>query len=125
MRSELRPRSTPSRTRGWMESSSMSRCAPRRPVVPARAHARGLPVFMHQHATSGVEAALAGVDSVEHVNVFGQLAPAGFHLAEPAKLSPFEYGGWLWRWLGALDPRSDAGHRLYDGVISTGTALRP
>ena len=36
-----------------------------------RAHARGLPVFMHQHATRGAEAALAGVDSVEHVNVFG------------------------------------------------------
>src|SRR5436309_4544761 len=91
----------------------------------ARAHARGLPVFMHQHATSGVEAALAGVDSVEHVNVFGQLAPAGFHLAEPAKLSPFEYGGWLWRWLDALDPRSDAVRRLYDGLIKAGTALDP
>src|SRR5881396_1021017 len=91
----------------------------------ARAHARGLPVFMHQHATSGVEAALAGVDSVEHVNVFGQLAPAGFHLAEPAKLSPFEYGGWLWRWLDALDPRSDAVRRLYDGLIEAGTALDP
>jgi len=91
----------------------------------ARAHARGLPVFMHQHATSGVEAALAGVDSVEHVNVFGQLAPAGFHLAEPAKLSPFEYGGWLWRWLDALDPRSDTVRRLYDGLIEAGTALDP
>jgi len=91
----------------------------------ARAHARGLPVFMHQHATSGVEAALAGVDSVEHVNVFGQLAPAGFHLAEPAKLSPFEYGGWLWRWLDALDPRSDTVRRLYDGLIEAGTVLDP
>jgi len=30
---------------------------------------------MHQHATWGSEAALAGVDSVEHLNVFGQLAP--------------------------------------------------
>lgn len=91
----------------------------------ARAHARGLPVFMHQHATWGAEAALAGVDSVEHVNVFGQLAPQGFSLAEPAKLNPFEYGGWLWRWLGALDPRSDAVHRLYDGLIAAGTALDP
>src|SRR5437879_4942759 len=71
----------------------------------ARAHARGLPVFMHQHATWGAEAALAGVDSVEHVNVFGQLAPEGFWLAEPAKLNHFEYGGWLWRWLGDLDAR--------------------
>src|SRR5881409_3202658 len=91
----------------------------------ARAHARGLPVFMHQHATWGVEAALAGIDSVEHVNVVGQLAPQGFWLAEPAKLNPFEYGGWLWRWLGDLDPRSDAVHRLYDGLIATGTALDP
>jgi imidazolonepropionase-like amidohydrolase len=91
----------------------------------ARAHARGLPVFMHQHATWGAEAALAGVDSVEHVNVFGQLAPQGFWLAEPAKLSPFEYGGWLWRWLGDLDPRADAVRRLYDGLIAAGTALDP
>jgi len=90
-----------------------------------RAHARGLPVFMHQHATWGAEAALAGVDSVEHVNVFGQLAPQGFWLAEPAKLNPFEYGGWLWRWLGDLDPRSDAVRRLYDGLIAAGTALDP
>jgi imidazolonepropionase-like amidohydrolase len=90
-----------------------------------RAHARGLPVFMHQHATCGAEAALAGVDSVEHVNVFGQLAPRGFELAEPAKLNPFEYGGWLWRWLGDLDPRSDAVRRLYDDLITAGTALDP
>lgn len=91
----------------------------------ARAHARGLPVFMHQHATWGAEAALAGVDSVEHVNVFGQLAPQGFWLAEPAKLNPFEYGGWLWRWLGDLDPRSDAVRRLYDALIAAGTVLDP
>jgi imidazolonepropionase-like amidohydrolase len=91
----------------------------------ARAHARGLPVFMHQHATWGAEAALAGVDSVEHVNVFGQLAPQGFWLAEPAKLNPFEYGGWLWRWLGDLDPRADAVRRLYDGLIAAGTVLDP
>src|SRR3989475_8131385 len=90
-----------------------------------RAHERGLPVFMHQHATCGAEAALAGVDSVEHVNVFGQLAPEGFWLAEPATLNPFEYGGWLWRWLGDLDPRSDAVRRLYDGLIAAGTALDP
>jgi imidazolonepropionase-like amidohydrolase len=90
-----------------------------------RAHARGLPVFMHQHATCGAEAALAGVDSVEHVNVFGQLAPQGFELAEPAKLNPFEYGGWLWRWLGDLEPRSDAVRRLYDDLIAAGTALDP
>ena len=91
----------------------------------ARAHARGLPVFMHQHATWGAEAALAGVDSVEHVNVFGQLAPEGFWLAEPGKLNPFEYGGWLWRWLGDLDPRADAVRRLYDALIAAGTVLDP
>jgi imidazolonepropionase-like amidohydrolase len=91
----------------------------------ARAHARGLLVFMHQHATWGAEAALAGVDSVEHVNVFGQLAPPGFWLAEPAKLNPFEYGGWLWRWLGDLDPRDDSVRRLYDGLIAAGTVLDP
>jgi imidazolonepropionase-like amidohydrolase len=91
----------------------------------ARTHARGLPVFMHQHATWGAEAALAGVDSVEHVNVFGQLAPPGFWLAEPAKLNPFEYGGWLWRWLGDLDPRDDSVRRLYDGLIAAGTVLDP
>ncbi|PYN36182.1 MAG: hypothetical protein DME01_09335 [Candidatus Rokuibacteriota bacterium] len=91
----------------------------------ARAHARGLPVFMHQHATWGAEAAQAGVDSVEHVNVFGQLAPQGFWLAEPAKLNPFEYGGWLWRWLDDLDPRADAVRRLYDRLIAAGTALDP
>jgi imidazolonepropionase-like amidohydrolase len=91
----------------------------------ARAHARGLPVFMHQHATWGAEAALAGVDSVEHVNVFGQLAPQGFWLAEPAKLNPFEYGGWLWRWLGEIDPRADAVRRLYDSLIAAGTVLDP
>src|SRR5436309_9596943 len=90
-----------------------------------RAHERGLPVFMHQHATWGAEAALAGVDSVEHLNVFGQLAPEGFWLAEPAKLQPFEYGGWLCRWLGYLDPSSDAVRRLYDGLIDAGTALDP
>jgi len=91
----------------------------------ARAHARGLPVFMHQHATAGAEAAAAGVDSVEHVNVFGQLAPAGFELAEPGRLTPFEYGGWLWRWLGDVDPRADAVRRLYDRLIAAGTMLDP
>jgi hypothetical protein len=62
---------------------------------------------------------------VEHVNVFGQLAPPGFWLAEPAKLNPFEYGGWLWRWLGDLDPHGDAVRRLYDGLIAAGTVLDP
>src|SRR5262249_60995272 len=83
----------------------------------ARAHARGLSVFMHQHATWGAEAALAGVDSVEHVNVFGQLAPEGFWLAEPAKLNPFEYGGLLWRLLGDLHPRADPRRRLFNALL--------
>ncbi|PYN03418.1 MAG: hypothetical protein DME07_06845 [Candidatus Rokuibacteriota bacterium] len=91
----------------------------------ARAHARGLPVFMHQHATWGAEAALAGVDSVEHLNVFGQLAPAALRMAEPGKLTPFEYGGWLWRWFGDLDPRADHVRRLYDALIGAATALDP
>src|SRR2546429_5732232 len=80
---------------------------------------------MHQHAPWGAEAAQAGVASVEHGNVFGQLAPQGFWLAEPAKLNPFEYGGWLWRWLDDLDPRADAVRRLYDRLIAAGTALDP
>jgi imidazolonepropionase-like amidohydrolase len=91
----------------------------------ARAHARGLPVFMHQHATWGAEAALAGVDSVEHLNVFGQLAPEALRIAEPGKLSPFEYGGWLWRWFGNVDPRADHVRRLYDALIAAGTAIDP
>jgi imidazolonepropionase-like amidohydrolase len=91
----------------------------------ARAHARGLPVFMHQHATWGAEAAAAGVDCVEHLNVFGQLAPPELRPAEPGRLTPFEYGGWLWRWLGDIDPRSDGVRRLYDALIAGGTALDP
>jgi hypothetical protein len=59
------------------------------------------------------------------VNVFGQLAPEGFALAEPARLTPFEYGGWLWRWLGDVDPRADAVRRLYDRLIAAGTVLDP
>ncbi len=74
----------------------------------ARAHARGLPVFMHQHATWGSDAAAAGVNCVEHLNVFGELADPASRPPEPGRLTPFEYGGWLWRRLGDIDPRSDA-----------------
>jgi imidazolonepropionase-like amidohydrolase len=91
----------------------------------ARAHAHGLPVFMHQHATWGAEAAAAGVDCVEHINVFGGLAPAEIRPPAPGRLTPFEYGGWLWRWLGDVDPRADGARRLYDGLIRAGTALDP
>ena len=41
----------------------------------ARARARGLRVFMHQQETWGADAADAGVDCVEHMMVFGALAP--------------------------------------------------
>jgi hypothetical protein len=71
------------------------------------AHAHGLPVFMHQHATWGAEAAQAGVDSVEHLNVFGALAPREIWPPDPGRMTPFEYGGWMWSWLGDLDPRAD------------------
>jgi len=90
-----------------------------------RAHARNLPVFMHQHATWGAEAAEAGVDSVEHLNVFGGLAPEADRPAEPGRLTPFEYGGLLWRWFADVDPRGDATRRLYDALIQAGTALDP
>src|SRR5438309_2090354 len=82
-------------------------------------------VDMHVHVTWGAEAALAGVDSVEHLNVFGQLAPEGLRMAEPGKLTPFEYGGWLWRWFGDVDPRADHVRRLYDALIAASTALDP
>jgi imidazolonepropionase-like amidohydrolase len=90
-----------------------------------RAHARGLPVFMHQHATWGAEAAEAGVDSVEHLNVFGALAPRELWPPDPGRLTPFEYGGWLWSWLADLDPRADHVRRLYDALIAAGTVLDP
>jgi imidazolonepropionase-like amidohydrolase len=91
----------------------------------AHAHAAGLPVFMHQHATWGADAAVAGVDCVEHLNVFGQLAPDALRPADPGRMTPFEYGAWLWSWIGEVDPRSDAVHRLYDALITAGTALDP
>ena len=90
-----------------------------------RAHEHGLPVFMHQHATWGAEAAEAGVDSVEHLNVFGALAPRDLWPPDPGRMTPFEYGGWLWSWLGDLDPRADHVRRLYDALIAAGTVLDP
>ena len=90
-----------------------------------RAHARGLPVFMHQHATWGADAAAAGVDSVEHLNVFGALGPERNRPPDAGRLTPFEYGGWMWRWFPDIDPRSDAVRRLYDGLLAAGTALDP
>lgn len=90
-----------------------------------RAHARGLPVFMHQHATWGAEAPAAGIDCVEHINVFGGIAPESLRPPDAGRMTPFEYGGWLWRWLGDVDPRSDTVRRLYDALLAAGTALDP
>jgi imidazolonepropionase-like amidohydrolase len=91
----------------------------------ARARARGLRVFMHQQETWGADAADAGVDCVEHMMVFGELAPESIRPPEPGRLTPFEYGGWMWRWLPDVDPRGDAVARLFDRLIAAGTALDP
>ena len=91
----------------------------------ARAHERGLRVFMHQQETWGADAAGAGVDCVEHMMVFGALAPEALRPTEPGRLTPFEYGGWMWRWLDDVDPRDDAVSRLFDLLIAADTALDP
>ena len=91
----------------------------------ARARARGLRVFMHQQETWGADAAEAGVDCVEHMMVFGALAPEAIRPPEPGRLTPFEYGGWMWRWLADVDPRADAVSRLFDRLIAADTALDP
>jgi imidazolonepropionase-like amidohydrolase len=91
----------------------------------ARARVRGLRVFMHQQETWGADAADAGVDCVEHMMVFGVLAPEAIRPPEPGRLTPFEYGGWMWRWLADVDPRGDAVARLFDRLIAADTALDP
>jgi imidazolonepropionase-like amidohydrolase len=91
----------------------------------ARARSHGLRVFMHQQATWGTEAADAGVDCVEHMMVFGQLAPESLRPPDAGRLTPFEYGGWMWRWLADVDPGSDAVTRLFDRLVTAGTALDP
>jgi imidazolonepropionase-like amidohydrolase len=91
----------------------------------ARARERGLRVFMHQQQTWGADAADAGVDCVEHMMVFGALAPEAIRPPEPGRLTPFEYGGWMWRWLADVDPRDDAVSRLFDRLIAADTALDP
>ncbi|MBM3221705.1 MAG: amidohydrolase family protein [Candidatus Rokubacteria bacterium] len=91
----------------------------------ARARERGLRVFMHQQETWGADAADAGVDCVEHMMVFGALAPEAIRPPEPGRLTPFEYGGWMWRWLADVDPRADAVSRLFDRLIAADTALDP
>src|SRR5262249_12995356 len=91
----------------------------------ARARERGLRVFMHQQETWGAAAADAGVDCVEHMMVFGALAPEALRPPEPGRLTPFEYGGWMWRWLADVDPRDAAVTRLFDRLIAADTALDP
>ena len=90
----------------------------------ARAHARGLPVFMHQQATWGADAADAGVDCLEHLMVFGDLAPEEGR-PDAGQMTPFQYGAWMWRWLPEVDTRSDRVRRLFDRMIAAGTALDP
>lgn len=90
-----------------------------------RARERGLRVFMHQQETWGADAADAGVDCVEHMMVFGVLAPEAMRPPEPGRLTPFEYGGWMWRWLADVDPRDDMVSRLFDRLIAADTALDP
>ncbi len=91
----------------------------------ARAHAHGLRVFMHQQATWGADAADAGVDCLEHLMVFGELAPDAERPEQPGTLTPFEYGGWLWRVLTEADPRGPAVQRLYERLLAADTALDP
>ncbi len=91
----------------------------------ARAHARGLPVFMHQQATWGAQAAEAGVDCLEHLMVLGDLAPADQRPADPGRMTPFEYGGWMWRWLPDLDPHAPSVRHLLERLVAAGTALDP
>ena len=90
-----------------------------------RSHARGLPVFMHQQATWGADAADAGVDCLEHVMAFSELSPEEGRPEDPGAMTPFEYGGWMWRWLPDVDPRSPAVGRMFERMLKAGTALDP
>jgi imidazolonepropionase-like amidohydrolase len=90
----------------------------------ARAHAHGLRVFMHQQATWGADAADAGVDCLEHLMVFGDLAPDEDR-PDAGAMTPFEYGGWMWRWLPDLDTRSAKVQRTFERMLAAGTALDP
>ncbi|MGE0538617.1 MAG: amidohydrolase family protein [Dehalococcoidia bacterium] len=88
------------------------------------AHARGLRVFMHQQATWGADAAAAGVDCLEHLMVFGDLAPDGDR-PDAGKMTPFEYGGWLWRWFDQVDVDGPRARMLIGRLVESGTALDP
>jgi imidazolonepropionase-like amidohydrolase len=90
----------------------------------AAAHARGLRVFMHQQATWGADAAAAGVDCLEHLMVFGGLAPED-NRPDVAAMTPFEYGGWLWRWFHEVDLGGPRVRDLIGRMVEAGTALDP
>lgn len=88
------------------------------------AHARGLRVFMHQQATWGAEAADAGVDCLEHLMVFGGLAPEEGR-PDAGRMTPFEYGGWWWRWFHEVDVDGPRARDLIGRLVEAGTALDP
>ena len=88
------------------------------------AHDRGLRVFMHQQATWGAEAADAGVDCLEHLMVFGDLAPEDGR-PDAGAMTPFEYGGWLWRWFHEVDVDGPRTRALIGRLVDAGTALDP
>ncbi|MGH2587116.1 MAG: amidohydrolase family protein [Dehalococcoidia bacterium] len=88
------------------------------------AHERGLRVFMHQQATWGAAAADAGVDCLEHLMVFGDLAPEADR-PDAGRMTPFEYGGWLWRWFHEVEPNGPRARDLIGRLVDAGTALDP
>src|SRR3712207_1884091 len=88
------------------------------------AHAHGLRVFMHQQATWGADAADAGVDCLEHLMVFGGLASAA-ERPDAGRITPFEYGGWLWRWFHEVDLAGPRVRDLIARLVDAGTALDP
>jgi imidazolonepropionase-like amidohydrolase len=88
------------------------------------AHARGLRVFIHQQATWGADAADAGVDCLEHLMVFGALAPEADR-PDAGRMTPFEYGGWLWRWFHEVDLDGPRVRDQIGRLVDAGTALDP
>lgn len=88
------------------------------------AHFRGLPVFMHGQATWGDDAATAGVDGLEHLMAFGALAPVA-ERPDAARMTPFEYGGWLWHTLAGVDVEAPAARTLVQRLVDANVALDP
>jgi imidazolonepropionase-like amidohydrolase len=100
-------------------------------VTPATArraadvsHALGRRVFMHQQATWGADAADAGIDCLEHLMVFGGLAPEEGR-PDAGRMTPFEYGGWLWRWFHEVDLAGPRVRSLIGRLVEAGTAIDP